>query len=163
MSEEFVNCLLVILLFMLSIISAFISNSLFKKSKKLQQSLETDKYNDLIYMIQRIVEICVESTNQTLVNDLKENDEFDTENQYDAFQRTLQNATTIINNTIPKDILPDQFMVDTLVREMIEKVVADKKTIYCKSISWDDYDPSDDENEKNNCECYEEETEENNE
>jgi len=163
MSEEFINVLLIILLFMLSIVSAFVSNYLFKKSKKMQQSLETDKYNDLIYMIQRIVEICVESTNQTLVNDLKENDEFDTENQYDAFQRTLQNATTIINNTIPKDILPDPFMIDTLVREMIEQVVADKKTIFCKSISWNDYDLSDDENEKNNCECYEEETEENNE
>lgn len=60
------------------------------KSKELQAQTDNEIHKKYIDMLEKTIADCVIATNQTYVDTLKENGNFDKEAQYEAFQRTIQ-------------------------------------------------------------------------
>lgn len=77
-------------------VTIFIIKLLNKKSEKVNARIKNEtikKYNEIL---DKTIQECVISTNQTFVNALKEQDKFDIEAQKEAFNRTYQNVLHIL-------------------------------------------------------------------
>ena len=90
------------------------------------------KYNSLKSLIEKIdyiVQLCVESTNQTFVNDKKAEDNFTDEDKKAAFDHTMQDITNVITESDKEKIISEFGDLGTFLRNSIEEYIKTSKAI----------------------------------
>ena len=112
---------------MLSALLMFAYQLLHLLFERLKQKTNNDIMKLIIDKLDYIVKMCVEATNQTFVDDLKQSDKFDKNKQEEAFMHT----TTAIENMLTdddKEKIIDSFGdVDTFIKIAIENYIKNSK------------------------------------
>lgn len=123
LNSELIKIVGSIFMLVLSATFCFISNYFSKRSKVTVSEINNSNFDSIYYIIERVVEDCVEATNQTFVNNLKKSGDFTIENQKEAFNQTL----TAVKNIISNEVITDKINIEELIKQLIEKTVARKK------------------------------------
>lgn len=124
LSSDLIKIVTSILMLVISGALGVISNYYSKKSKITASDISQGEVNNIYYILERIVEDCVEATNQTFVDSLKKSGDFTKENQEAAFKKTFE----AVRNIITEEITTDKINVEELIKQLIEKTVARKNT-----------------------------------
>ena len=82
-----------------------------------------NKYNDMIYSIENIVNRAVIATNQTFVNELKKQGKFDKEAMEEAYNKTFNSIVASLSQSFIEYIDKEAIDIDALLKNMIETSV----------------------------------------
>lgn len=81
---------------MMGVLTAFIVDLIITKRDELNRKSENEIVNRYINLASDTIISCVQETNQTYVNALKDKDLFDAEAQKEAFKRTYENVLAVL-------------------------------------------------------------------
>ena len=82
-----------------------------------------NKYSDIIYSLENIVNKAVVTTNQTFVNELKKQGKFDKEAMEEAYRRTYESIVASLSQSFFEYIDKETVDIDALLKNMIETSV----------------------------------------
>ena len=82
-----------------------------------------NKYSEIIYALENIVNKAVITTNQTFVNELKKQGKFDKEAMEAAYNKTFNSIVASLSQSFFEYIDEENIDIDTLLKNMIETSV----------------------------------------
>ena len=82
-----------------------------------------NKYKEMIYALENIVNKAVITTNQTFVNELKKQGKFDKEAMEEAYRRTYESIIASLSQSFFEYIDEEAVDIDALLKNMIETSV----------------------------------------
>ena len=82
-----------------------------------------NKYSEIIYALENIVNKAVITTNQTFVNELKKQGKFDKEAMEVAYNKTFNSIVASLSQSFFEYIDKEAIDIDTLLKNMIETSV----------------------------------------
>ena len=94
-----------------------------------KQKTESESLKNLIDKIDYIVQLCVESTNQTFVNDKKADNNFTDEDKQTAYQQTMESVTNMITDEDKDKIIKEFGDLGTFLKNSIENYIKTSKNI----------------------------------
>lgn len=97
--------------------------------EQLKLKTNNEALKNLISKIDYIVQLCVESTNQTFVNDKKANDCFTDEDKAEAYNQTVTAITNMITDEDKEKIINEFGDFGTFLRNSIENYIKTSKDI----------------------------------
>ena len=97
--------------------------SITSKVAKTAAESAPNKYNDMIYSFENIVNRAVIATNQTFVNELKKQGKFDKEAMEEAYRRTYESIVASLSQSFFEYIDKETIDIDVLLKNMIETSV----------------------------------------
>ena len=97
--------------------------------EKMKQKTENEALKNLIDKVDYIVQLCVEATNQTFVNDKKEDGSFTNEDKKDAFDQTLEAINNMITDEDKEKIIAEFGDLGTFLRNSIENYIKTSKEV----------------------------------
>ena len=112
---------------LLAILTTYLVNLIRKKSNEIQEGIDSSIANKYLDMLTDTIVSCVISTNQTYVNELKDQNAFDKEAQLEAFKRTYQAVMSILGEDAKEALGEFYGDLPTLVTQLIEMIVADNR------------------------------------
>lgn len=118
--EQFIN---IVVFPCLGLLAIYLVKYINTKSKDLQNSIENDKVDKYIQMIEDTITTCVLATNQTYVESLKNKNLFDPEAQKEAFKMTYDNIVKILSADAVKYIEEVHGDLGAYLTERIEATV----------------------------------------
>lgn len=127
MNPNLQNALQIFLLGLLTIIGKFIIDWIRVKQEEIKLHSKNELANKYIDMVTQTVTNCVIATNQTYVDNLKNQDIFDKEAQKEAFNKTLNTVLAILSDDVVSYL--DEFTGDAeqYLTTLIEAEVAKQK------------------------------------
>lgn len=97
--------------------------------QNLKQKAKTEAMKNLIDKIDYIVQICVEATNQTFVQDKKDSETFTDEDKEQAFDQTFDAVNTMIPDEDKQKIIDEFGDLGTFLKNSIENYIKQSKNI----------------------------------
>lgn len=97
--------------------------------EKMKQRTKNEALKNLIDKVDYIVQLCVEATNQTFVNDKKEDGSFTNEDKKDAFDQTLEAINNMITDEDKEKIIAEFGDLGTFLRNSIENYIKTSKEV----------------------------------
>lgn len=97
--------------------------------QNMKQKAKTDAMKNLIDKIDYIVQLCVETTNQTFVQDKKKDENFTDEDKEQAFNQTLESVNNMITDEDKQKIIDEFGDLGTFLRNSIESYIKHSKDI----------------------------------
>ena len=97
--------------------------------EKLKRKVKNDALKNLIEKVDYIVQLCVETTNQTFVHDKKQNGEFTEEDKTEAFNQTMNSITNLITDDDKAQIISEFGDLGTFLRNSVENYIKSSKDI----------------------------------
>ena len=97
--------------------------------EKLKKSTESESLKKLIEKIDYIVQICVEATNQTFVNDKKEEGTFGEDDKKKAYELTAEAITKMLTEIDEEQIIKEFGDVGTFIKTSIENYIKNSKIV----------------------------------
>lgn len=94
-----------------------------------KQKTESEALKNLISKIDYIVQLCVESTNQTFVNDKKADGSFTEDDKKEAYKQTLESVTNMITDEDTEKIIKEFGDLGTFLKNSIENYIKTSKNI----------------------------------
>lgn len=105
---------------LLAILTGCVVMYVHKKSKEIQNNIDSDMADKYIEILENIVATCVETTNQTYVNELKEQNAFTIAAQKEAFTKTYYNVMQLLTEEA-KEVLKEVYGdLPAMIKELIE-------------------------------------------
>ena len=111
---------------LITVITIYICTIISKVAKSAAESAP-NKYNDMIYSIENIVNRAVIATNQTFVNELKKQGKFDKEAMQEAYRKTYESIIASLSQSFIEYIDKEAIDIDALLKNMIETSVKRNK------------------------------------
>ena len=108
-------------------ILTFIARIVHEKLEIVKQKTKSEAVKALLEKIDYIVRICVEATNQILVNDLKDADNFDDEAKKEAYQLTFKDIENLLTDEDKEQIAKNIGDIPTFIKASIETYIKDSK------------------------------------
>ena len=108
-------------------ILTFVARIVHEKLEIAKQKTKSEAVRALLEKIDYIVRICVEATNQILVNDLKDADNFDEEAKKEAYQLTFKDIENLLTDEDKEQIAENIGDVATFIKASIETYIKDSK------------------------------------
>lgn len=127
MSIALQNAIQVFLIALLTILSKFLIDWITVKKNEIISTTDNELAKKYLDLVATTVTNCVIATNQTYVDSLKNKDLFDKAAQQEAFNKTLKNVLSLLNEeviTYLEEITGD---VNTYLTTLIEAEVARQK------------------------------------
>lgn len=97
--------------------------------QNMKQKAKTEAMKNLIDKIDYIVQLCVETTNQTFVQDKKKEGEFTDDDKEQAFNQTIDAATNMITDEDKQKIIDEFGDLGTFLKNSIESYIKHSKDI----------------------------------
>lgn len=101
---------------------------LHEKFVALRAKTDNDGIKLLIEKIDYIVQLCVESTNQTYVDQLKKDGKFDVDNQKEAFKKTFTAIECMLTESDKQEIISTFGDISTFITTSVENYIKTSKT-----------------------------------
>lgn len=117
--ENLGQILIPLLITVITICICIMTSSVAKKAAE----SAPEKYQDIIYGLESIVNRAVVTTNQTFVNELKKQGKFDEEAMKEAFNRTYESIVQSLSQSFFEYIDEEGIDFDKLITNMIEPSV----------------------------------------
>ena len=127
MSIALQNAIQVFLIALLTILSKFLIDWITVKKNEIISTTDNELAKKYLDLVATTVTNCVIATNQTYVDSLKNKDLFDKSAQQEAFNKTLKNVLSLLNEeaiTYLEEMTGD---VNTYLTTLIEAEVAKQK------------------------------------
>lgn len=105
---------------LLAILTGCVVMYVHKKSKEIQNNIDSDMADKYIEILENIVATCVETTNQTYVNELKEQNAFTIVAQKEAFTKTYYNIMQLLTEDAKKVLKEVYGDLPAMIKELIE-------------------------------------------
>ena len=96
-------------------------------NKKIKDSDRFPSVEGQLYEIERIIRYCIETTNQTFVNELKASGEWNKQRMTEAFNKTITTARNLLTKTTKEALERESIDVDKLLTVLIESYISGKK------------------------------------
>lgn len=112
---------------LLGILVAYVVVYIRKKSKDLQARIDNNIADAYVEKLADLVIMCVEATNQTYVNELKDKNAFDEAAQKEAFSKTYYSVMGLLTNESRKILEQVYKDIPIVVKELIEYTIANNK------------------------------------
>ena len=112
---------------LLGVLTAFIIKWINAKSDEIKNKNENNLYEKYINMLTQIITDCVIATNQTYVNTLKNQNNFDKQAQQKAFQMTYEAVLNILSEEAKEYLQNAIGDLNDYIIQKIEAEVATKK------------------------------------
>lgn len=97
--------------------------------EQLKLRVKNDSMKKLIDKIDYIVQLCVETTNQTFVNDKKDSGEFTESDKEQAFNQTMDSVTSMIPDEDKQHIIDEFGDLGTFLKNSIENYIKQSKNM----------------------------------
>ena len=97
------------------------------KCQELKMKTDSDALRYLLDKIDFIVQTCVEATNQTFVDDLKNDNNFNQEQQEQAFQTTFESIENMLTDEDKQKIIDSFGDMGTFIRNSVENYIRNSK------------------------------------
>ena len=117
--ENLGNILIPLLVTVITICICVMTSKVAKDAARLAPS----KYSEIIYGLENIVSKAVITTNQTFVNELKNQGKFDKEAMQEAYRRTYESIVASLSQSFFEYIDEEDVDIDALLKNMIETSV----------------------------------------
>lgn len=101
---------------------------LHEKFVALKTKTDNEGIKLLIEKIDYIVQLCVESTNQTYVDQLKKDGKFDANNQKEAFKKTFTAIECMLTESDKQEIISTFGDISTFITTSVENYIKTSKT-----------------------------------
>lgn len=95
--------------------------------ERLKEKTKNEAMRNLIDKIDYIVQLCVETTNQTFVNDKKDKGDFTDEDKEQAFNQTLDSVTNMLPDEDKEKIINEFGDLGTFLKNSIENYIKQSK------------------------------------
>lgn len=129
MKEILVNAFSSIAILCIATVMFYSARWFHNKCEQLKQKVDSEALKALIDKIDFIVQLCVEATNQTFVDDLKEQDNFTDESKEQAFAKTFEAIQNMITDEDKEEIIAKFGDMSTFIRTSVEKYIKSSKDI----------------------------------
>ena len=106
-----------------------VGNIVHTKCEQLKQKTKSDAFKQLLEKIDYIVQLCVESTNQTFVVDKKIAGTFSDEDKVEAFDQTFKHIETLITDEDKQWIIENFGDFSSFIKNSIENYIGQSKDI----------------------------------
>ena len=117
--ENLGNILIPLLITIITICICMMTSKVAKSAAKSAPS----KYSEIIYALENIVNKAVITTNQTFVNELKKQGEFDKEAMEEAYNKTFNSIVASLSQSFFEYVDKETIDIDMLLKNMIETSV----------------------------------------
>ena len=97
--------------------------------ERLKEKTKNEAMRNLINKIDYIVQLCVETTNQTFVNDKKDSDNFTDEDKEQAFNQTIDSVTNMLPDEDRQKIINEFGDLGTFLKNSIENYIKQSKNM----------------------------------
>ncbi len=97
--------------------------------ERLKEKTKNEAMRNLINKIDYIVQLCVETTNQTFVNDKKDNGNFTDEDKEQAFNQTIDSVTNMLPDEDRQKIINEFGDLGTFLKNSIENYIKQSKNM----------------------------------
>jgi hypothetical protein len=97
--------------------------------ERLKEKTKNEAMRNLINKIDYIVQLCVETTNQTFVNDKKDSGNFTDEDKEQAFNQTIDSVTNMLPDEDRQKIINEFGDLGTFLKNSIENYIKQSKNI----------------------------------
>ena len=129
MKEILTNVLTGVACILLSAVLVFAAQLFHQFCEKMKQKTKNEALKSLIEKVDYIVQLCVEATNQTFVNDKKEQNEFTDEDKQTAFNQTVESINAMITDEDKERIIEEFGDFGTFLRNSIENYIKTSKDV----------------------------------
>lgn len=99
------------------------------KCEQIKSTTESEALKRFIEKIDYIVQIAVEATNQTFVDDLKKDDKFSDEEKKQAFEHTFESIENMLTDDDKEKIIQSFGDLGTFLRSSVENYIRNSKDI----------------------------------
>lgn len=114
---------------MIAAILVFVAKWFHIKCQELKAKTDNETLKALIDKVDYIVQLCVEATNQTFVDDLKKNDNFTDENKTKAFDKTFQSIENMLTEEDRQQIVDNFGDLSTFLQTSVENYIKNSKSL----------------------------------
>ena len=97
--------------------------------ERLKEKTKNEAMRNLINKIDYIVQLCVETTNQTFVNDKKDSGNFTDEDKEQAFNHTIDSVTNMLPDEDRQKIINEFGDLGTFLKNSIENYIKQSKNM----------------------------------
>ncbi len=97
--------------------------------ERLKEKTKNESMRNLINKIDYIVQLCVETTNQTFVNDKKDSGNFTDEDKEQAFNQTIDSVTNMLPDEDRQKIINEFGDLGTFLKNSIENYIKQSKNM----------------------------------
>ena len=97
--------------------------------ERLKEKTKNEAMRNLINKIDYIVQLCVETTNQTFVNDKKDSGNFTDEDKEQAFNQTIDSVTNMLPDEDRQKIISEFGDLGTFLKNSIENYIKQSKNM----------------------------------
>lgn len=97
--------------------------------ERLKEKTKNEAMRNLINKIDYIVQLCVETTNQTFVNDKKDSGNFTDEDKEHAFNQTIDSVTDMLPDEDRQKIINEFGDLGTFLKNSIENYIKQSKNM----------------------------------
>ena len=97
--------------------------------ERLKEKTKNGAMRNLINKIDYIVQLCVETTNQTFVNDKKDSGNFTDEDKEQAFNQTIDSVTNMLPDEDRQKIISEFGDLGTFLKNSIENYIKQSKNM----------------------------------
>lgn len=97
--------------------------------ERLKEKTKNEAMRNLINKIDYIVQLCVETTNQTFVNDKKDSGNFTDEDKEQAFNQTIDSVTNMLPDEDRQKIINEFGDLGTFLKNSIENYIKQSKNM----------------------------------
>ena len=104
----------------------YLAKFIHNKCEQLKAKTDSEALKNLIEKIDFIVQLAVEATNQTFVEDLKKKNEFSDDQQKEAFSMTVKSIDDMLTDEDKEKIINTFGDVGTFLRNSIENYIRHK-------------------------------------
>lgn len=112
---------------LLGIMTGYLVTLIQKKKNELMATVEDEKIKRYIALLDQTIEDCVNSLNQTYVNELKDKNAFTEEAQKEAFNKCFDNVMKILSEDAQKYLETVYGDLTTIITNKIEREVGFQK------------------------------------
>lgn len=98
MNEILKEVIMSVITIMITIISGCITRIITIKINELSNRIKDSRKAEFLNWVNGIIVQCIDTTTQTYIDTLKQNDKFGTAEQREAFNMTMNNITTILSD-----------------------------------------------------------------
>lgn len=123
MREIFSNIVMVLMSLMLLVIGRLA----LQKIRDMKQKTTNDSVRNLLEKFEYIIKLCVESTNQTFVDDLKKQNLFDDEKKQEAFMQTFEAVQLMLTDSDKQQIMNEFGDPSTFIKTSVENYIKENK------------------------------------
>ena len=114
---------------LLASVLLFLAKWVHIKCEQLKAKTDSEALKALLDKIDFIVQLCVETTNQTFVDDLKENNKFTEQEKQQAYNKTFESIENMLTEDDKEQILANFGDLSTFLKTSVENYIKSSKDL----------------------------------